>query len=103
LAQCTRLREFNAEFMVALNPGAQPPSTLPNAHAYAVLMIVGYLWLMGEGVLAGIAFRPVPPSEGRVKAITAHALLQLRAIACIAGGFAVIFRNKVELVLHCCN
>lgn len=32
----------------------------------------------------------------RVRSIQSHALLQLRAVVCIAVGFGVIYRNKVR-------
>lgn len=44
---------------------------------------------------SAIMFRHIEGTE-RVKAIQSHALLQLRAVLCIAIGFGVIYRNKVR-------
>lgn len=58
-------------------------------------MSIGYLLFMTEGLISAIMFRQLDGPE-RVRAIQSHALLQLRAVLCIAAGFLVIYRNKVK-------
>lgn len=62
---------------------------------HPALMSIGYVIFMAEGVISGIMFRHMEPGLERVNAIQSHALLQLRAVVCIAIGFGVIYRNKV--------
>lgn len=62
---------------------------------HPALMSIGYVIFMAEGVISSIMFRHIEPGAERVKAIQSHALLQLRAVVCIAIGFGVIYRNKV--------
>jgi hypothetical protein len=64
---------------------------------HPVFMSIGYILFMAEGVISSIMFRHLDGPE-RMKAIWSHALLQLRAVFCIAIGFGVIYRNKVGIV-----
>jgi cytochrome b-561 domain containing protein 2 len=64
---------------------------------HPTLMSVGFLGLMGNGVLTAFKFRNVLESNARVKAIQKHALWQIAAVACIGGGFMAIYQNKVGL------
>jgi cytochrome b-561 domain containing protein 2 len=84
-------------------------------------MTIGYVLLMGEGVLGAIAFRSteVPAhatmrrttpgyfavlmtllarqGHERVLAIQSHIMMQLRSLLCILIGFGVVYKNKVPL------
>ncbi|KAK9830306.1 hypothetical protein WJX72_010893 [[Myrmecia] bisecta] len=51
---------------------------------------------MSEGVLAALKFRPLE-GQARVRAIQVHALLQIVATLCIAGGFYAIAQHKNNL------
>lgn len=63
---------------------------------HPVMMSIGYVIFMAEGLIASVMFRHLEGPE-RVRAIQSHALMQLRALLCIAIGFGVIYRNKVML------
>ena len=62
---------------------------------HPLLMSVGFVLLMTQGLVAAVQFRALdgPP---RVAAIQSHALMQLRALLCIAVAFGVIVYNKVR-------
>ncbi len=74
---------------------------------HPILMALGFLGAMAEGVLAAVKFRRLegPP---RAAAIQRHFWIQLLAVTAVAGGFWAIYQNKVNacglrsamLVLH---
>lgn len=66
---------------------------------HPMLMTVGFLGLMAEGVLLAIDFRPLDGPR-RVRAIQVHALVQLTSAASIAGAFWAIWQNKVRRPCH---
>ena len=61
---------------------------------HPVLMSVGFLGLMTEGLLAAVRFRPLD-GQARTSAIFHHAYLQIVSITCIFLGFLAIYKNKV--------
>lgn len=63
---------------------------------HPMLMTVGFLGCMAEGVLLAIDFRPLE-GHRRVRAIQTHALVQLASAASIAVAFWAIWQNKVRL------
>lgn len=62
---------------------------------HPLFMSLGFLLFMSEGLISAVMFRHIDGPD-RVRAIQSHALLQLRAVICIAIGFGVIYRNKVS-------
>mmetsp|Transcript_10876 Transcript_10876/g.19810 ORF Transcript_10876/g.19810 Transcript_10876/m.19810 type:complete len:234 (+) Transcript_10876:139-840(+) len=63
---------------------------------HPICMSIGYILFMTEGVLGALLFRQLEGLE-RVKAIQAHAYMQLRAIVFIFAGATVIIYNKIRL------
>lgn len=62
---------------------------------HPVFMSLGYLIFMAEGLISAVMFRHLEGAE-RTRAIESHGFMQLRAVTCIAIGFGVIYRNKVN-------
>ena len=63
---------------------------------HLVMMSIGYIIFMAEGLVASVMFRHLDGMQ-RVSAIWSHTVMQLRAVLAIAVGFGVIYRNKVCL------
>ena len=61
---------------------------------HPILMSLGYIAAMSEGVLSAIKFRRLDGPQ-RVAAIQLHFYIQLCAVFAAAGGFAAIYKNKV--------
>mmetsp|Transcript_11039 Transcript_11039/g.33104 ORF Transcript_11039/g.33104 Transcript_11039/m.33104 type:complete len:226 (-) Transcript_11039:49-726(-) len=61
---------------------------------HPILMSLGFLGIMSEGVLTALKFRRLegPP---RAAAIQRHFWIQLLAVTAVAGGFWAIYQNKV--------
>lgn len=66
---------------------------------HPVLMTLGYLIFMAEGLIRALKFRPLTGNE-RVAAIESHASLQTRALLCIFLGLVAILRHKALKQLH---
>ena len=80
-------------FLLALSiPVAIFNGTLFSWHP--TLMSLAFLGFMTEGVTTAILFRSKDGNE-RVAAIQKHLIWQLLGFACLLGGFAAIYRNKV--------
>ena len=62
---------------------------------HPILMSLGFLGAMAEGVLTAVKFRRLegPP---RAAAIQRHFWIQLLAVTAVAGGFWAIYQNKVN-------
>ncbi|GAX81977.1 hypothetical protein CEUSTIGMA_g9405.t1 [Chlamydomonas eustigma] len=61
---------------------------------HPLFMSIGYILFMSEGVVSSIMFRHLD-GPVRVRAIWTHAVMQARALICVALGFAVIYQNKI--------
>lgn len=63
---------------------------------HPMLMSVGFLALMAQGIMRAIDFRRVT-GEARTSRIFTHSALQNLGIVCSLGGFAAIYMNKNKL------
>jgi Eukaryotic cytochrome b561 len=75
-------------------------AVLPGVYArdlfawHPLLMTLGFLGFLREGVLAAHRFRTLEGAP-RGTAIANHAWVQIAGLVCIAAGFATIYANKV--------
>ena len=67
---------------------------------HPTLMALAFLGFMTEGVLTAVLFRAKDGQE-RVAAIQKHLVWQLLGFACLIGGFAAIYQNKVHACCAC--
>ena len=67
---------------------------------HPVLMSIGFLGMMSEGVLTALKFRRLEGQQ-RVAAIQTHLYIQAAATAAVTLGFVAIARNKVPRGARC--
>jgi hypothetical protein len=77
--------------IIALLPSVYSGELFP---WHPVLMAVGFLGFMCEGIVTAYKLRPTD-GPSRIIALQQHMNIQLTATACILFGFAAIYANKV--------